>query len=117
VPCRVEHPELVEFERRHAQEGDAGIVSVAFDDQPDAIRSFFAAEGGTWPVLATDTGGIALDYGVRGVPESYLIAPSGQVAAKFFGVTADELDATIDRLSAEAGGEPAEASTGPVEAP
>jgi len=111
VPCVREHPELVEFSERHAPGGPGvpvSVVSVAFDDNPEAITAFFAERGGDWPVLATDTGPIALDYGVRGVPESFLISPAGQVVGLFYGVTADELDAAIDAWEASAAGaEPA----------
>ena len=96
TPCRLEHPELVAFAQQH--EGDpVQVVSVAYDDQTDALRTFFAEEGGTWPVVAADTGRVALDYGVTGVPETYLVAPSGLVVAGIIdGFTVDKADAIID---------------------
>ncbi len=99
VPCIREHPELVEFAERHGPDGPGvpvQVISVAFDDNADAIASFFAQRGGDWPVLTEGTGSIALDYGVRGVPESYLVSPAGQVVAVFYGVTADALDEAIE---------------------
>lgn len=98
VPCVREHPELVEFSERHADDTSAvpvQLVSVAFDDDPDAVGQFFDQRGGDWPVLVDNTGPIALDFGVRGVPESYLISPAGQVVGVFLGVTADALDEAI----------------------
>jgi cytochrome c biogenesis protein CcmG/thiol:disulfide interchange protein DsbE len=93
--CRLEHPELLEFSRAH--QGDpVQVVSVAFDDQADALRTYFAKEGGDWPVIPSDTGRVALDYGVTGVPETYLVAPSGLVIARFEGVSAAQLDQVID---------------------
>ena len=63
------------------------------------MTRFFAENGGDWPVLVEDTGGIAVRYGVTGVPESYLVAPTGVVASKVIGgVRADDLDAIIDQL-------------------
>jgi len=99
VPCQQEHPELVEFAERHAATGDAEVVSVAFSDEPDRIRDFFAANGGDWSVIADDENRTALQFGVTGVPESYVISPDGIVVAKFEGVTADGLDAVIDRAA------------------
>jgi cytochrome c biogenesis protein CcmG/thiol:disulfide interchange protein DsbE len=99
VPCIQEHPELVAFQQRHAAAGDATVVSVAFDDSAASVTRFFEENGGDWPVLVADTGGIAVRYGVTGVPESYLVAPSGVVVSKFIGgVRADDLEARIDRL-------------------
>jgi hypothetical protein len=46
--------------------------------------------------VASDTGGIALDYGVTGVPETYIVAPSGLVIDRLEGVTADQLNRIID---------------------
>ncbi len=100
VPCIIEHPELVAFAERHAEAGDARIVSVVFDDSPDNVEAFFAANGGDWPVLATGARSAAVAYGVTGVPESYLVAPSGVVAWKQLGgVTADGIDDVIARLT------------------
>ena len=101
VPCIIEHPELVDFAERHAPAGDARIVSVVFDDSENNVREFFAVHGGNWPVLADGATAAAVAYGVTGVPESYLIAPSGVVAWKQLGgVTADAIDDVIGRLAA-----------------
>ena len=103
VPCIVEHPELVAFAEERAITGDAIVVSVAFDDASANVRDFFLANGGEWPVITTDTGSIAVDYGVTAVPESYLVAPSGVVAAKLIGgITKDDLDNQIEDLVARA---------------
>lgn len=107
VPCQREHPDLVEFDRRHEAAGDARVVSVVFDDDPGAVRRFFAREGGDWPVV-TDDGRIALDYGVAGIPESYLIDPDGVVVAKITGgVRADGLEGLLaDAKAARRGARP-----------
>ena len=100
VPCIIEHPELVAFAERHAAAGDARIVSIVFDDTAANVQEFFAANGGDWPVLATGVGAAAIAYGVTGVPESYLVAPSGVVVWKQLGgVTADGIDDVIAQLT------------------
>jgi len=104
VPCIQEHPELVIFQREHALQGDATVVSVTFDDNPSSVIEFFAEHGGDWPVLVENTGTFAVRYGVTGVPESYLVAPTGVVAAKLIGgVSAAELDGRIEALIEAAG--------------
>jgi cytochrome c biogenesis protein CcmG/thiol:disulfide interchange protein DsbE len=101
VPCIREHPELVAFAAAHAEADDVRLVTVAFDDRPSAVAAFFAEHGGAWPVLAVDTGRIAVDWGVVGVPESYLVTPSGHVAAKVIGgVELEELDDLLARAVA-----------------
>jgi cytochrome c biogenesis protein CcmG/thiol:disulfide interchange protein DsbE len=98
VPCIREHPELVEFEERHRETGDASVVSVVFDSRPQQVREFFAEYGGDWPVVLDPDGRTALEYGVTGVPESYLVAPDGTVLLKIEGgVTAEALDDLLEQ--------------------
>lgn len=105
VPCQREHPELVEFDRRHARTGDAGVVSVVFDDDPEEVARYFDRNGGDWPVVPDD-GRVALSYGVAGIPESYLVDPDGFVVAKITGgVSADGLDALLRDAQAARDGE------------
>ena len=103
VPCQQEHPELVRFAEQHAASGDASVISVAFQDQPEDLKAFFEKNGGDWPVAVGDTAPIALDFGVVKLPESYLVAPNGVIAAKVAGgVRADDLDRVISEVGGSA---------------
>jgi cytochrome c biogenesis protein CcmG/thiol:disulfide interchange protein DsbE len=93
VPCRQEHPDLIRFHERHQTIGDAEVIGVVYSDDLDAVRDFRDAEGGSWPMAQDPDGQIALDWGVAGVPESFLIDPAGSVVAKLIGgVTDDQLE-------------------------
>ncbi len=94
-PCVQEHPELVEFSQRVGD--SATVVSVAYDqNELDDVERFFAERGGDWPVIIDGGDGAALDYGVKKLPESFVVAPNGTVVAKINGgVTADELERII----------------------
>jgi cytochrome c biogenesis protein CcmG/thiol:disulfide interchange protein DsbE len=99
VPCQHEHPELVSFSHRHT--GDVQVVSIVFQDDNAHVTSFFAQHGGDWPVVRDPNGRTALDFGVTGVPESYLVDPSGIVVARMVGgVQADALDALLQQARA-----------------
>lgn len=101
VPCQAEHDDLVSFSNAHATAGDASVVSVVFDDDPKSVRAFFERNGGDWPVITDDNGKIATDFGVTGVPESYLVAPNGIVRAKIVGgVDASKLEDLLARAKA-----------------
>lgn len=105
VPCRQEHPDLVRFAQQHEIMGDLDVVGVVYDDSTGAVKRFRDEEGGDWPMLEDPNGRIALDFGVSGVPESYLIDPNGTVAAKLIGgVRAAALDDLLARLKS---GQPA----------
>lgn len=82
IPCREEHPELVRFAARHPE---IAIVSVVYSDEADDVRAFFERNGGDWPVLPDPGGRVALDYGVRGVPESFVVDPAGVVRGRIVG--------------------------------
>ena len=82
APCIREHPELVSFDRRHEQIGDADVISVVFSDDESAVRDFFEENGGEWVVVSDPDGVVALDYGVTGMPESFVVDPNGFVVSK-----------------------------------
>lgn len=101
VPCRVEHPQLIRFAQTHEAAGDAAVLGVVYSDNAQAVREFRDKEGGTWPMLADPKGRVALDYGVAGIPESFLISPDGVVAAKLIGgVQAVRLDEVLNQAKA-----------------
>lgn len=79
IPCVEEHPHLERFDRRD----DVMVVSVVYEDEPEDIRRFFAKEGGDWPVVDDDNAKV--DWGVRGVPESFLVSPDGVVVTRIVG--------------------------------
>ncbi len=83
-PCVREHPEIVAFEKANP---DVDILSVINEDTVENVRAFFAENGGDWPVL--DNTRAAVDYGITGLPESYLVAPNGEVAVWFKGALSE----------------------------
>jgi len=98
VPCRQEHPELVNFSASHQVTGDATVMAVVYSDNAQAVKEFRDKEGGSWAMVVDPKGRIALDYGVSGVPESFLISPDGVVVAKLLGgVRASDLDQLLNR--------------------
>jgi cytochrome c biogenesis protein CcmG/thiol:disulfide interchange protein DsbE len=101
VPCRQEHPELVRFSQAHQAAGDAAVLAVVYSDNVQAVKEFRDKEGGDWPMLNDAKGRVALDYGVAGIPESFIISPDGVVAAKLIGgVTAGGLDDVLYKAKA-----------------
>ena len=85
IPCQREHPELVRFAQQHATSDDARVLQVIFDDSAKAARAFTARHAVSWPVVEDPDGQVALDFGVRGPPESYVIGPDGLVLFKIVG--------------------------------
>jgi cytochrome c biogenesis protein CcmG/thiol:disulfide interchange protein DsbE len=82
APCLAEHPM---FERLKSREG-ATIIGIAWKDKPEATRAWLARLGNPFARLGFDQDGkIALDWGLSGVPETYLIDAQGIVRLHFRG--------------------------------
>jgi cytochrome c biogenesis protein CcmG/thiol:disulfide interchange protein DsbE len=95
-PCQQEGPELVRFAFEHSRSGDAQLVGVVFDDTDGAARAYQAQLGAKWPTLSDPGGAVALRYGVRAPPSTFVIAPDGRVVAFVIApVTAADLDHVI----------------------
>jgi cytochrome c biogenesis protein CcmG, thiol:disulfide interchange protein DsbE len=100
--CQAEGPELVKFQFEHQRSADATVLSVVFSDSLADARASQAQLGVTWPTLTDSGGTIALGYGVRQLPSTFLIAPDGNVVAAVVApVTADDLDQLIAKAKAE----------------
>ncbi len=97
VPCREETPQLLTFAGGHRQAADATILTVAYDEgDVSNLAAFLRSSHTTWP--AVNDGQAVVDYGVSGIPESYLVDPSGTVVAKYVGgVVASRLNAFITK--------------------
>ena len=94
--CTVEHPALLAAWDRYRERGVV-FVGVDFEDTEGAALEYAARMGGDWP-LVTDPGSrTAIAFGVFGVPETFVIAPDGRIAAKKVGaVTYEWLTGEID---------------------
>ena len=101
-PCPTEEPELVQLEYQHKAATDLAILGVAFNDTTSGAKGFLRSYGAVWPAIQDSGGRIALTYGVKAPPESFLVAPDGKVVAKFVGpVTTSEVNHYIAAARAE----------------
>jgi len=102
APCRVEHPQLMALEA----EGLA-IYGVNFKDEPARARQFLDRFGDPFSGVGADQDGrMALDWGVYGVPETFVVDGNGKVILRYAGpVTASVLKNRIRPALAEASAE------------
>jgi len=93
VSCRVEHPLLVEMSRR----GTVPIVGLNYKDKREDGVQWLAKFGDPYVMSAWDVEGkVGLDYGVYGVPETFVIDKEGVIRHKQIGpITPESLEKTI----------------------
>lgn len=98
APCRAEIPRLQGL-------ADAGVTvyGLAYKDDPEATRRFLAALGNPYERIGVDRDGrTAIEFGVYGVPETYVIDGSGTIRHRHVGEVTDRVaDATLVPLLRE----------------
>ena len=72
---------------------DTGVIvlGVAIQDTPGSARDFAKAHGKTYPIALDDTGKTSIDYGVYGVPETFMIDPAGVITHKEAGPVTEKI--------------------------
>lgn len=102
-PCRIEHPQIAAL----AEEGVA-IHGVNYKDAPANAERFLAELGDPYRLIGADADGRAgIEWGVYGVPETFVVDAAGRVIYKHIGPIAPE-DIAADgkvRLAIKAAGE------------
>lgn len=100
VPCREEAPELEAFAGRAAGRG-VSLVGIVYNDDKDKAEEFRQRFGLSFPQAFDPGGRTAIDFGVYGVPETYVIDRQGKVMAKLIGATtADALEQIVASVDA-----------------
>jgi cytochrome c biogenesis protein CcmG/thiol:disulfide interchange protein DsbE len=98
VPCREEAGVLERGWRAYRDRGVVVLGVNVWDAEAEA-RSFLRTTGATYP-NGTDPGGeAAIDFGVRGLPETFVVDRQGRIVRKWVGPVTDRgLVATLDEL-------------------
>lgn len=82
APCRDEHPELIELAKRK----DIQLIGLNYKDRDENARRFLGTLGNPYSAVGVDASGRAgVEWGVYGVPETFVIAPDGTIAYKHVG--------------------------------
>ena len=93
VACREEHPVLVEFGKTKL----VPLIGLDYKDPRDDALAVLRREGNPYDLSAFDSSGrVGIDYGVYGVPETYVIDKQGVIRYKQIGpITREALNKTI----------------------
>src|SRR5215207_10343405 len=93
VPCHDEAPILMQL----AEDKRIRIVGINYKDQPDNARRFIGRHGNPFAAVGADANGRAsIDWGVYGVPETFLVGRDGRIAYKLVGpITPGNLETAL----------------------
>ncbi|OYW08325.1 MAG: cytochrome C biogenesis protein, partial [Rhodospirillales bacterium 12-71-4] len=87
VPCVIEHPQLMALSRQGVP-----VFGIAYKDKPADSLTFLRRHGNPFRRLAQDVPGrVAIDWGVYGVPESYLLDAQGIIRWRYAGPITPEV--------------------------
>ena len=82
VPCRAEHPLFMEL----SATGEVPLYGINYKDPPDQARAWLDELGDPYTRIGADINGRAgIEWGVYGVPETYVIASDGTIAYRHVG--------------------------------
>ncbi len=82
VPCRDEHPMMMELGR----DGRFSLAGLNYKDKPANALQFLSELGNPYTAIGTDDNGRAgIDWGVYGVPETFVVGRDGRIAYKHVG--------------------------------
>ena len=100
LACRDEHVALSETAREYADK-PAQFIGVLYHDRPaNGLRWIDGMGGQSYPSVTDDRSRMAIDYGLYGVPETFIVDPGGRIAYKHIGpITANVLRFWIDSLA------------------
>lgn len=80
-PCRVEHDQLMAL-----QAGGFAVYGLNYKDRPEDARRFLAELGDPYDRIGVDRSGrVGIEFGVYGVPETFVISPAGRITYKHIG--------------------------------
>ena len=94
APCEVEHPVLLALQAQGIT-----VIGIAYKDDPAKTEAFLQRLGNPFSkVLVDRTGRAGVEFGISGVPESFLIGADGKVLAKFTGpMTPADAEALLEK--------------------
>ncbi|MDB5523385.1 MAG: thiol:disulfide interchange protein [Rhizobium sp.] len=82
IPCRQEHPIILGL----ARDDRLNVVGINYKDRNDAALAFLGELGNPFRAIGVDPkGAAAIDWGVYGIPESFLVSPAGVILYKHVG--------------------------------
>ncbi|RMH09734.1 MAG: DsbE family thiol:disulfide interchange protein [Nitrospirae bacterium] len=89
--CKTEHENLLRLHARFRNHPDFVMLGVNYQDEPEAARTYLRLYGSSFRHVRDIKGTVAIDYGVYGVPETFVIDREGIIRYKWVGPLVGEI--------------------------
>lgn len=110
IPCRAEHPIITALKARTG----VRLFGINYKDAPENAKAWLEELGNPYDAIGADANGrVSIDWGVYGIPETFVVDANGVIVFKFVGPMTQQNveDDVLPAIEAASGTQPAEAGT------
>jgi cytochrome c biogenesis protein CcmG/thiol:disulfide interchange protein DsbE len=86
VPCLAEHPQIMALSKMK----DVQVVGINHKDRPAAAKDWLTRHGDPSARIGADSGRAAIEWGVYGMPETFILDKTGRIRFKHVGIIRPE---------------------------
>jgi peroxiredoxin len=99
-PCKAEMPHIQEAYEQYKREINFHMVNLAVQDNPDEMKKYIQKEKFTFPILLDETGEVAQEYNVTGIPQTVIVNTDGEIVKVVIGaMTKEQLQELLKRVT------------------
>jgi ankyrin repeat protein/peroxiredoxin len=99
APCVAEIPNVKKAYEKYGKDGRFKVIAISLDERKETVQEFAKKQGLEWPQIVlgpAEKNALAIQYGVSGIPATFLIDKTGRVAAK--DLRGDALESAVERV-------------------
>jgi len=86
VPCLAEHPQVTALSKIEGIQ----VVGINYKDKPEAAKDWLTRHGDPYARIGADAGRAAIEWGVYGMPETFIVDKTGRIRLKHVGIIRPE---------------------------
>lgn len=83
--CKLEHPALLQIAEQFGKEPNFVLLGVNYQDKEDLAKEYLQTHGNNFKHVSDAQGTVSIDYGIYGVPETFVIDQAGRIRHKAIG--------------------------------
>lgn len=93
--CKIEHDNLLRLHDEYKDHPEFVMLGINYQDEPPKARAYLQRYGSSFSHVRDVNGTLAIDFGVYGVPETFVIDKDGVIRHKWIGPIVDDVYANL----------------------